>query len=179
MIGSPVSRGAVSSMGALRACLASASAVSAGSAAIAASVTTAGTPQRRISMVNLAVMNGFTVPCPGGNACPRSCGGSEVRIIPAASSQRGLLYQRHTRSISCSCPSIPRFANEDAAKCCELRNRDTSVDQDHDQLIRLAPIRLVDLRLQHRKRRSQMDGNVGGGPLDRPDVAFSPYRRNP
>src|SRR5215468_7283136 len=30
-----------------------------------------------------------------------SCGGSEVRIIPAASSQCGLLNQSHTRLISC------------------------------------------------------------------------------
>ena len=54
------------------------------------------------------------------------CGGSEVRIILAASPRCGLLNQSHTRSLSCQCPSIPKFANESAAEWCELRNRDTS-----------------------------------------------------
>src|SRR6516164_6892072 len=36
----------------------------------------------------------------------------EVRIIFAASPKCGLLNQSHTRSISCECPSIPKFANE-------------------------------------------------------------------
>src|SRR3954447_26260974 len=53
------------------------------------------------------------------------CGGSEVRIISAASPKCGLLNQSHTRSISCWCPSIPKFANGCAAQRCELRNRDT------------------------------------------------------
>src|SRR5262249_18773946 len=43
-------------------------------------------------------------------------GGSEVRNIPAASPHCGLLNQSHTRSISGQCPSIPKFANADAAK---------------------------------------------------------------
>jgi hypothetical protein len=61
MIGSPASRGAVASVvGAGRAGLAAASAVSAASAAIAASVTMAGTPQRRVATVDCAVMNRFT-----------------------------------------------------------------------------------------------------------------------
>jgi hypothetical protein len=66
MIGSPASRGAVASVaGAGRACLAAASAVSAASSAIAASVTMAGPLQRRIATVECAVMNRFTMPCPG------------------------------------------------------------------------------------------------------------------
>jgi hypothetical protein len=66
MIGSPASRGAVASVGgAGRACLAAASAVSAVSAAIAANVTTAGGPQRRIAAVDCAIVNRFTMPCPG------------------------------------------------------------------------------------------------------------------
>jgi hypothetical protein len=47
-----------------RACLAAAPAVSAVSAAIAASVTMAGDPQRRIATVDCAVVNRFTIPCP-------------------------------------------------------------------------------------------------------------------
>ncbi|HWX34384.1 MAG TPA: hypothetical protein VNZ53_44035 [Steroidobacteraceae bacterium] len=35
------------------------------SAAIAASVTMPGTPQRRVATVDYAVMNRFTMPCPG------------------------------------------------------------------------------------------------------------------
>ena len=66
MIGSPASRGAVASVGrAGRACLAAASAVSAVSAAIAASITMAGRPQRRIATVDCAVVNRFTMPFPG------------------------------------------------------------------------------------------------------------------
>src|SRR5665647_3434972 len=62
MIGSPASRGAVASLGgAGRGCLAAASAVSAVSAAIAASVTRAGGPQRRIARVNCAVVNRITM----------------------------------------------------------------------------------------------------------------------
>src|SRR5450759_4435970 len=61
MIGSPASRGAVASLGgAGRGCLAAASAVSAVSAAIAASVTMAAGPQRRIATVNCAVANRLT-----------------------------------------------------------------------------------------------------------------------
>src|SRR5476651_2707320 len=67
MIGSPASRGADASLGgAGRGCLASASAVSAVSAAIAASVTMAAGPQRRIATVDCAVVNRFTMPCPVG-----------------------------------------------------------------------------------------------------------------
>ena len=54
-----------------------------------------------------------------------SCGGSEVRTPVATSTSCGLLNQSHTRSMSCQCPSIPKFANEDAAQSGELRNRDT------------------------------------------------------
>src|SRR5215472_12851194 len=36
--------------------------------------------------------------------------------ILAASPKCGLLNQSHTRSISCWCPSIPKFANEAAAQ---------------------------------------------------------------
>src|SRR5215470_5272969 len=60
MMGSPASRGAVATVGAGRASLAAASAISAISAAIAASVTIAEGPQRRIA----AVVNRFTMPCP-------------------------------------------------------------------------------------------------------------------
>ncbi len=61
MIGSPASRGAVASVvGAGRDCLAAALAVSAASAAIAASVTMARPPQRRVARVDCAVMNRFT-----------------------------------------------------------------------------------------------------------------------
>ena len=67
MIGSPASRGAVASWGcAGRACFGAASAVSAVSAAIAASVTMAAGPQRRIATVDCAVVNRFTMPCPVG-----------------------------------------------------------------------------------------------------------------
>jgi len=63
MIGSPASRGA-SVGGAGRACLAAASAVSAVRAAIAASVTMAAGPQRRIATVDCAVVNRFTMLSP-------------------------------------------------------------------------------------------------------------------
>src|SRR3954469_17715467 len=43
-------------------------------------------------------------------------GGSEVRIIFAASPKCGILKPSHTRSISCECPSIPKFASERAAR---------------------------------------------------------------
>src|SRR6185312_10722171 len=63
MIGSPASRSAVASMGgAGRACRAAASAVSTVSAAIAASVTMAGDPQRRIATVDCAGANRFAMP---------------------------------------------------------------------------------------------------------------------
>src|SRR3984893_7907866 len=65
MSGSPASRGAVAWVGgAGRACLAAASTVSAVSAAIAASVTMAGGPQRRIATVDRAVVNRFTMLSP-------------------------------------------------------------------------------------------------------------------
>jgi hypothetical protein len=64
MIGSPASRRRRLGGGA-GAPLAAASAVSAAVAAIAASVTMAGPPQRRISTVDRAVINRFTMPCPG------------------------------------------------------------------------------------------------------------------
>jgi hypothetical protein len=64
MIGSPASRGAVASLGdAGRGSLAAASAASAVSTAIAASVTMAAGPQRRIATVDCAVVNRFTMPC--------------------------------------------------------------------------------------------------------------------
>src|ERR1035437_1849403 len=67
MIGSPASRGAVASVGgAGRACLAAASGLNAVSAAIAASVTMAAGPQRRIATMDCAVVNRFTMPCPVG-----------------------------------------------------------------------------------------------------------------
>jgi hypothetical protein len=65
MIGSPASRGAIASVGGAGRWLAAASAVSAVSAAIAASVTMAEGPQRRIAPVDCAVVNRFTMPCPG------------------------------------------------------------------------------------------------------------------
>ena len=66
MIGSPASRGAVASVGgAGRGCLAAAPTVSAVNAAIAASVVRAGGPQRRIATLDRAVVNRFTMPCPG------------------------------------------------------------------------------------------------------------------
>jgi hypothetical protein len=65
MMGSPASRGAVAWVGAGRASLAVAPAVSAVSAAVAASVTTAEGPQRRIAAVDCAVVDRFTMPCPG------------------------------------------------------------------------------------------------------------------
>src|SRR5439155_15039403 len=65
MIGSPASRGAVASVGgAGRACPAAASAISAVSAAIAASVTMAGGPRRRIATVDCAAVNRFTMLSP-------------------------------------------------------------------------------------------------------------------
>jgi len=63
MMGS--SRGAVASAGAGRACRAAAPAVSAVSAAVAASVTIAEGPQRRIAAVDWAAVNRFTMQCPG------------------------------------------------------------------------------------------------------------------
>ena len=45
--------------------LAAASAVSAARAAIAANVTRAGDPHRRVATVDCAVVNRFTMPCPG------------------------------------------------------------------------------------------------------------------
>src|SRR5882757_9905087 len=72
MIGSPASRGAVASVGgARRACFAAAASVGTVSAAIAASATMTGDPHRRIAAVDCAVVNRFTIPCPGSNACPR------------------------------------------------------------------------------------------------------------
>src|SRR6202045_1171637 len=65
MIGSPASRGAVASGGAGgRACLAAASGISTVSAAIAASVTMAGGPQRRVATADCAVINRFTMLSP-------------------------------------------------------------------------------------------------------------------
>src|ERR1700722_5178745 len=65
MIGSPAARGAAASTGAPgRACLAAAPAVSAVRAIIAASVTMAGGPQRRIAMVDCAVVNRLTMLSP-------------------------------------------------------------------------------------------------------------------
>src|SRR3982074_1891307 len=65
MIGSPASRGAVASVGgAGRVCLVPASAGSAAGAAIAASVTMAGGPQRRIATVDCAVVNRFPMLSP-------------------------------------------------------------------------------------------------------------------
>src|SRR6202030_3361722 len=65
MIGSPASRGAVASVdGAGRACLATAAALSAVRAAIAASGTMAGGPQRRIATVDCAAVNLFTMLSP-------------------------------------------------------------------------------------------------------------------
>src|ERR1700675_27639 len=65
MIGSPASRGAIASVGgAGRVCLVAASAVSAVSAAIAASVTMAGGPQRRIAKVDCAIVNRYTMLSP-------------------------------------------------------------------------------------------------------------------
>jgi hypothetical protein len=62
MIGSPASRGAVTSMGgAGRACLAAAGAISAVNAAIAVSVTIAKGPQSRIVAVDWAALNRFTM----------------------------------------------------------------------------------------------------------------------
>jgi hypothetical protein len=58
MISSPASRVA-SVVGAGRPCLAAASAVSAASAAIVASVTMAGPPERHVATVDCAVMNRF------------------------------------------------------------------------------------------------------------------------
>ena len=65
MIGSPASRGAVVSVGgAGRACFGAASAVSADSVAIAASVALAGELQRRIAGVDCAVVNRPVIPMP-------------------------------------------------------------------------------------------------------------------
>jgi len=59
-------RGAVASvMAAGRPCLASAPAVNAVNAAIAASIATEETPHRRIATVDCAVVNRFLMPCPG------------------------------------------------------------------------------------------------------------------
>src|SRR5262245_40196575 len=66
MMGSPASRGAAASLGggAGRACLGAASAVSAVSAAIAASVNTERGPQRRIAVVDCSVENRVDMLCP-------------------------------------------------------------------------------------------------------------------
>jgi hypothetical protein len=66
MIGSPASRGAVASTGgAVRAYRATAWVLNAATAAIAASVTITGGPRRRIATVDCAVVDRFTMPCPG------------------------------------------------------------------------------------------------------------------
>src|SRR3981189_1876634 len=65
MIGSPASRGAVASVGGTGGpFLPPAVAGTAASAAIAASVTMAGPPQRRISTADCAIMNRFTMHAP-------------------------------------------------------------------------------------------------------------------
>jgi hypothetical protein len=57
---------------------------------------------------------------------PGPCvGGSEVRIIIAASSSCGLLNQSHTRSISWLVSFRFRSSKRGSVKCYELRNRDT------------------------------------------------------
>jgi hypothetical protein len=73
MIGSPAARGAVTSLGggARRACCATAGAVSAISTAVAASANVAGGPQRRIAVVDRAVVNRLIMLCPVKTACPR------------------------------------------------------------------------------------------------------------
>src|SRR5215510_15492715 len=73
MIGSPALRGAAASLGggAGRACPATASAVSAVSAAIAASVNTTGGPQRRVAAVDCAVENRLNMLCPLKRPCSR------------------------------------------------------------------------------------------------------------
>src|SRR3954462_3229300 len=65
MIGSPASPGAGAAGGcAARACRAAALSVSAVDAAIAASVTMAGAPQRRIPTLDCAVVNRLIMLCP-------------------------------------------------------------------------------------------------------------------
>src|SRR5215813_6830473 len=75
MIGSPALRGAAASLGggAGRACPATASAVSAVSAAIAASVNTAGGARRRIAAVDCAVENRLNMLCPVLRVPVRAC----------------------------------------------------------------------------------------------------------
>jgi hypothetical protein len=105
MIGSPASRGAVASLGdAGRGSLAAAPAVSAVSAAIAASVTIAAGPQRRIASVDCAVVNRFTMPCPVG---------MRVRVCVDRVSNRDVWItnsQHHTPPIRSWGPSHVRWA---------------------------------------------------------------------
>src|SRR6185437_1867688 len=58
------------------------------------------------------------------------CGGSEVRIFCAAGGSCGLLNQSHTRSIGLLVSFRFRSSKRGSEKCCELRNRDTSVPRD-------------------------------------------------
>src|ERR1700739_2457127 len=74
MIGSPPPRrGGAPPGGAGRACLAAALARNHAIAAIAASVTIAGVPQRRVAAVDRAVVNRFAMPCPGWKLASIKC----------------------------------------------------------------------------------------------------------
>ena len=71
-----------------RACFGAASAVGAVSAAIAASVTMAAGPQRRIATVDCAVVNRFTMPCPVG---------MRARVCVDRGSDRDIRNSQHHR----------------------------------------------------------------------------------
>ncbi|MEH2513247.1 hypothetical protein V1291_004601 [Nitrobacteraceae bacterium AZCC 1564] len=54
-----------------------------------------------------------------------SCGGSEVRFIFSARFKRTSEPEPHENHRLAGVPLIPKFASEQAASLCELRNRDT------------------------------------------------------
>jgi hypothetical protein len=84
------------------------------------------------------------------------CGGSEVRIIPAAGPRCGLLDQSHTRFISCRCPFDSEVASECAARFCELRKPDTGTCTDKFRAVggRSALVRTPDSSLPSREVRT-------------------------
>ncbi|MBP1299152.1 hypothetical protein M2192_003642 [Bradyrhizobium elkanii USDA 61] len=82
MIGSPAVRGAVASTAAEGRCsFAATPPVSDATVTIAAKVTKAGRPQRRIAPVICAVVVRFTMPFLGRNACPRCVDPYQTAIL--------------------------------------------------------------------------------------------------
>ncbi|MFN5036365.1 MULTISPECIES: hypothetical protein [Bradyrhizobium] len=82
MIGSPAARGAVASaVAAGRCCFAATPPVNDASVTMAAKVTKAGGPQRRIVPVICAVVLRFSMPFLGRNACPRYADPYQITIL--------------------------------------------------------------------------------------------------